>query len=261
MPWTPLGRTNPRVGQLRAVVQGKEPGLAVVDGIKLIRDLWQRGIGPVALFAHEEATADLARDPQLQRGLNQVPGFLLSAQLLQSLAPTQHSQGILAIYAIPRWGPPKGPVVLYLDRLQDPANVGALVRVAAALGAGCVVCSPGCANPFSPKAIRASAGASLFFPVLTHYSLLELRRDLGPGFRLCAAATSGGTPLPQWRGPLPSVLVLGNEGQGLDPALEALVDERVTIPLCNRVESLNVSVAGGILLAWLLQACQGTYTG
>ncbi|MFN3412818.1 MAG: TrmH family RNA methyltransferase [Thermoanaerobaculum sp.] len=261
MVWTPVGKHNPRVAMLRSFAQGKDEHRTLVDGLKLIRDLWRRGLSPEAVFASEEVAHALTHDPQLASLPTRVPCYQLPRSVLERIAPTQHTQGVVAVFPVPHWEEPQGDLIVFLDRVQDPANVGAVVRVAAALGASSVVCSPGCANPFSPKAVRASAGTSLFFPVLRDVPFPRLLLWSGGRYSWVAAAASGGTPLSQWRPQRPLVLALGNEGQGLDPELSASVTHVVTVPLAHGVESLNVAVACGVLLACLTGACQPAYTG
>lgn len=259
--WTPLGKHNPRLAMLRAIAQGRDECRTVVDGFKLLRDLVARGLDPETVYASWEGAESLDGDPQLAGLPARVPCFQVPASVLDHLAPTRHTQGVLAVFPVPERRNPEGEIVVFLDRVQDPANVGAVIRVAAGFGAGSVVCSPGCANPFTPKAVRASAGASLFFPVIRNLPFAELARWAGSRYRVVAAATSGGTPLPQWEPELPAVLVLGNEGQGLDREIQARVTRKVTIPLAHGVESLNVAVACGVLLAWLTGGCPRSYTG
>lgn len=261
MAWTPVGKHSPRVAALRSIAQGKDEHRTLVDGLKLIRDLWRRGLVPEEVFASEEVAQALTHDPELAKVPARVPCYQLPASVLQRVAPTQHTQGVVAVFPVPYWDEPQGDLIVFLDRVQDPANVGAVIRVAAALGAGSVVCSPGCANPFSPKAVRSSAGASLFFPVVRSLPFPELARWAGSRYQVIAAATSGGTPLTRWQPALPAVLALGSEGQGLDPEIASRVTYKVTIPLAHGVESLNVAVACGVLLACLTGTCPRSYTG
>lgn len=247
MGFVPLGRHNPKVSELRAIALGKGENLTLVDGPKLFRDLLGKGCEPVAVFASPQQAAELSRRfPSL---VERIPCYQLSLEVLERVAPTQHSQGLLAVYPIPHWPKVEGDLLLFLDRIQDPANLGALVRVAAALGADALVCSPGSADPFSPKAIRASAGCCLTFPVFSRVSWPAFRHQWAPSHQVVAAVAAGGQSALSWRPTLPMVLVLGNEGQGLDPQLAQEVQQAVTIPLQRGVESLNVAVACGILLA------------
>lgn len=251
-----LGRHHPKLTELRAVASRKRKGLTLVDGPKLVRDLWLRGVEPLELFTCPEYLPTLSQEPFWSAFLGRVSCYTLAREVLARIAPTQHSQGLLAVYPVPKQRELAGRLLVYLDRVQDPANVGALVRVAAALGASGVACSPGCAEPFSPKAIRAAAGTSLFFPVASQASWEAFRQQFS-SHEVVAAVAADGQSLALWRPCLPMILVLGNEGQGLAPAIAAQVRRRVTIPLRWQVESLNVAVACGILLAHLQRLVGG----
>lgn len=134
--------------------------------------------------------------------------------------------------------------------MQDPANVGAIVRSAEAFGASGVVLTPGCASPYSPKALRASALSALRIPIAAgvepNDAVAWARRG---GARLAGAETRGGEAPSALSGVRPLVLIIGSEGRGISRALETALSFRVTIPLAGRVESLNAAVAAGILLA------------
>jgi len=251
MGWTPLGRHNPKVAELRAIARGAREELTLVDGRKLVEDLLARGVFPVAVFAAPKLAEALAAEPSWARLAQRASCFVLAEEVLAQLAPTKHTQGLLAVFPVPNHRTIAGQLLLYLDRVQDPANVGAIVRVAAAFGAAGVACSPGTADPFSPKAIRASAGHALTLPVLRRMDWQSFRQRVAAGHSVVAATAAGGCDAFTWQPALPMVLVLGNEGKGLDPQIRDAVDQLVTIPLQRGVESLNVAVACGILLARL----------
>jgi TrmH family RNA methyltransferase len=128
-----------------------------------------------------------------------------------------------------------GNRILLLEGVQDPGNVGTLVRTAAAFDYSGVVLSESCADPFSPKAVQASAGSILSVWVRRTDRYLEMVR---------------GEPLtPAYRLPIPCALMLGSEGKGLSENLLALADKRIRIPMNDRkAESLNVAVAGAIMM-------------
>lgn len=248
----PLGKHNPRLARLRRLVRREDPGLTVVDGEKIVLDLAAAGYPLHELYTTVSAAAAL-RDSSVRVAL---PGpaswHLLTPEALDSIAPTRQSQGILAVVPIPASRIKPAGVVLHLDGIQDPGNLGALVRSAAALGAAGVTCSPDSADPFSPRAIRGSAGWSLRFPVVANVEIERLAESfLKAGGSIVAALGEGGDSLPDWQPSRPLLLVLGNEGAGLRPAALAVCTEGVSIPLEHGVESLNVAVAAGILLAFL----------
>jgi TrmH family RNA methyltransferase len=141
------------------------------------------------------------------------------------------------------------PLLLVLVDVQDPGNLGALARVAEAAGSGGLVICGDSASPYSWRALRGSMGSLLRMPVLLRDSAETALADLRTaGFHTIAAAPRGGR-LPdrvQWAGSV--ALFMGGEGPGLPDPLLTSTDETVTIPMTPPVESLNVSVAGAILL-------------
>ena len=169
---------------------------------------------------------------------------VFSAALFDQLADTKTSQGILAVFERP--DPPglltiRDRIIVALDGVQDPGNVGTIIRLAAAFDAGGVALLPGCADAFGPKAIRASAGAILTVPVadVTSQELLD------SGIPLFAAAGDGNPIEPPSRD---AILLFGNEGAGVSQALREH-STLIAIPTSGRVESLNVAASAAILLA------------
>jgi len=155
-------------------------------------------------------------------------------KLLKSLTDTK----AVALFARPRWKIDdlfKGKIAIALDGVQDPGNVGTIVRLAAAFDASGVILLPGCADAYGPKAIRASAGAILHVPIV------EMTVDalLARGVPIFAADMNGSDELPH------GILVFGSEGQGVS---ERLRTNRVSVRTSGRIESLNVAAAAAILL-------------
>ena len=138
--------------------------------------------------------------------------------------------------------------VLALDRVVDPANVGAIVRTARALAIDLVLVGRGCGDPWSRRAVRASMGAVLEQPLLDD---IELTSALGHDAQLCWWAADAGDEaqsLERLTIPPRLGLVLGNEGQGIAPAVRQLAQATVRIPIAAHVDSLNVAAAAAILL-------------
>ena len=140
------------------------------------------------------------------------------------------------------------PLVLVADRVQDPGNLGALARVAEACGASGLVLTGSCADPFGPKALRASAGSSLRLPIVEHadaFGALRLLEEMGYATAATTPHVATDFALIDW--PAQVALVLGNEAQGLDTSLLSAVTLRVGIPMAEGPESLNLAVAAGII--------------
>lgn len=151
---------------------------------------------------------------------------------------------------------PDGPgLVVVLDRLQDPGNLGALVRTADAAGADAVVCVEPSVDAFDPRAVRGSMGSLFTLPLARAADAAALAGWLtAAGYALVGADAHAGAPWGEGvlDGPGGIALVLGNEARGLSPDLEARLAARIRLPMVGQAESLNVAVAGGILMyAWL----------
>ena len=132
--------------------------------------------------------------------------------------------------------------------VRDPGNLGAIVRSADAAGVGGVVCCGTSVDLYNPKTVRASAGSCFHVPlVVVEDPRALLARLREAGFRLLGTVARGGTDYADARASGKVALVLGNEAQGLDPALSAELDELVTIPMAGRAESLNVAMAATVL--------------
>jgi len=240
-------KTNPRVKQLRAAFEGRRKvagGQIAIEGPHLIAEALRSGMELETIFVREDA-----RELLSELGLTEESAVVVSREVFTSAVATETSQGIAALAYPPKEKMPAvaGGLFLLLERIQDPGNLGTLVRSAEAFGVAAVLCLPGTADVWNQKALRASAGSVFRVPVIA----VETDRLIamqGAGMRLIAAvAREGGTPeAVDLRGGC--ALMIGNEGAGLSVELLALSDERVTIPCPGPVESLNAAVAGSLLL-------------
>lgn len=169
-----------------------------------------------------------------------------TSEVFDALAETKSPQNVIGLFERPRRSlsdlfARESSVIVALDGVQDPGNVGTIVRLAAAFDANGVALLPGCADAFSPKAIRSSAGAILTVPVVNCYTGDLLAR----GWPIVAADAHGEIGEPPARG---AVLAFGSEGSGLSRDL-ARVAQTMAIRMSPRVESLNVATSAAILLA------------
>ncbi len=244
--------------RLRALLRRKERqkrGLLIAEGIRVVRDLLDAGHPVLQGLFVEDGRDDPAIDAIVQRlrtgGVNceAVP-----AADLAEFADTVTPQGILVVAEIPRgrWEDLAHLRLLVVDGVQDPGNLGTLVRTAEALGAAGVLVLPGTTDPWSPRAVRAAAGACFRLPVLEldHREAIEgLRARNVP---LWASAADGepyrrGDPAP------PRVAIaVGNEGAGLSEQIRNAADRTVGIEQSRAADSLNVAAAAAILLDRIL---------
>lgn len=234
----------------------RDVGLVLAEGTHLLQEALRLGRTPVQLLCTEPWRE---RHQLLLQALPPaVRPVLVSPEVLEAVATTDHPDGIVITLEPPAPASEAGSFVLTLDRLQDPGNLGTLMRTALAAGVDALWLADG-ADPLQPKVLRASAGAALALPLL-RMEAGAIERRLGElaaaGFQLVAAVVAdapdaeGRLPMPYWQldWTSPTVLMLGNEGAGLAPELQALATCRVTIPHSAAVESLNVAVAAAPLL-------------
>src|SRR5438128_27135 len=217
-------RQNPWFKRVRDAVREHADEI-VLEGPKMVADAIAAGWKPIAVIGDDVVFSD---------------------ELLRAVSDTKTSQGVLGLFHRPPSLFATDKILVALDAVQDPGNVGTIVRLAAAFDAA-VALLPGCADPFSPKAIRASAGAILNVPFadVTVQQLLESRR-------LLLYADMGGETKPPTKS---DILVLGSEGSGVSEEIRKH-GKPVAIKTSGRVESLNVAAAAAILL-W--QAFEGAH--
>lgn len=228
-------------------------GLTLAEGVRLLEEALAAGVA-VQGAAVAPMLEGTPRGAALERRLEQagVPLERVEDDLLLQLADTEQPQGVVAVVEPRAWTlaelrPGPRDVVLVLDGVQDPGNVGALARTALGLGAMAMIALPGTADLTSPKALRGSMGALFRLPALHAETSGFVAWARGEGLALWTTAADGVPVAPAARtGPV--ALVLGNEGAGVRPELVVAASRSVAVPLRAGVESLNVAVAAGILL-------------
>jgi len=235
-------------------------GLALIEGVRLVEEALAAGVA----FKGALVAPDLARTARGTALVAELQGHAVEveevgARVFAQLADTETPQGIIAVIEPRRWtasdfAPPSGAVALVIDGVQDPGNVGTLIRTAHALGAAGTVVLRGTADPTSPKALRAAMGATFRHPVVSLDDGGFIAWARKHGVTLWASAADG-VPLHRALGKGgagrvdgPIAVIVGNEGAGIRPQLNAVAAQRVAIPLAQGAESLNVAVAAGILL-------------
>lgn len=229
-----------------------QAGAIVLDGPGLLAEALSSPVELLEVFVDAEHldSADLAASMALLADAG-VPVRSVAPGVLQRVADPVHPRPVLSVVRRPAAGLDclDGPqaLVLVLAELADPGNVGTLLRVAEAAGAGAVVAAGSVADPFGPKALRASAGSALRVPVVEVPVVSTAVDELGARGYVLVGAASGATPYDLAAVDPPVGLLLGSEAHGLPDDIARAVDEWVGIPMHGRVESLNVAVAGAVV--------------
>lgn len=234
---------------LRQRSQRAETGLFLAEGIRVVEELAGSGV----VLRHAVVSPSI-EDSQRGRALAaelaaRVPVFHATEAELHGIADTDAPQGVIAAALIPEAALPDTPPqrMLVLDGIQDPGNFGTLLRSAVAFGAGLVATLPGTVDPWNAKAVRAAAGSSFHVPVVgvEPEQLSEWCRSRGVAVW---GAAMDGDPIRGAAMPDHVALVMGNEGAGIRAGTRAILDRTVALRMSGPAESLNVGVAGGILL-------------
>lgn len=244
-------RQNVLVKQLKKLIDSKkariEHAQVVAEGSHLLDIQLSVGIRP-ELIVIAERCVNL---PEITGLLDRVPSarwVVLTDVIFDQIAPADAPSGLLTVSAAVSHdrGPLSTVDTLVLDRIQDPGNVGSLIRTAVAAGVRQIVLSAGCADPWSPRCLRAGQGAQW---LATIYPDVVLEDFVG-AFKGSIAATvlDGGTNLYSHQLMQATAWLFGNEGQGVKPELIQMASHRITIPMPGGMESLNVNAAAAVCL-------------
>lgn len=261
-PLTVTSASNRRVVEARKLRQRKHrqtTGLFLVEGLQLLHMALDAGAVPHEVFycreqfIGAEAETLLGRFKQTAAEL-----FSMSPRVMETLSEREAPQGIVASFRIPQNSLTTlklsgHELVIVLDRLQDPGNLGTLIRTADAVGAAAVILIEPCVDPFDPKTVRGSMGSLFNLPVVSIKDVAGLFAWLmACGLRPVGADPHLGETWGEglWEGGV--ALVLGNEARGLSKDVAAQITAWAKLPIAGKAESLNVAVAGGVLMyAWL----------
>jgi TrmH family RNA methyltransferase len=247
---------NERLKQARRVRDGREPALIFVEGERLVEECLQAGLPLTACF-HAPAASARAQALLEELARRGCPLFPVAEAALNTLSDTVNTQGLIVLAARPAWtlaqalaAPGAEPALLVgLAAVQDPGNCGAILRTAEAAGAHGVIALTGTADLFAPKTLRSAMGAAFRLPLASGVSTQELLAVAREGrFTLAAATATGETVYSDYDWRQPTLLLLGNEAQGVSEDLLQRCDVRLRIPLRPPVESLNVAAAAAVLL-------------
>ena len=248
---TLTSRENPAFKAVAKLVasasERRKTGLSVLDGAHLLAAYLDSGGKPEEVWVSAAGAEDREIAALLPRA---APAHVtqLSDALFAALSTVETPTGVIATVRTPRGRavPDDTRFALLLEAIQDPGNVGALLRSAAAAGVEHVLLSPHCAFAWSPKVLRAAMGAHFGVNIAEGADLAAFLA----GYRGTSIALTGGGELSLYRLDLrkPVALLVGNEGAGLSPALAQAASVRAHIPMAGPVESLNAAAAGAVAL-------------
>jgi TrmH family RNA methyltransferase len=246
-------RQNGRVAQYRTVARGGDKALVLLDGAHLVADALAARLRLEHVLVAAEALTDIDIQTLVDQAVaRQFEVAIGSAPVMAAASPVRSPSPIVALAERPSLGPrvfeSRHPLVIVACDVQDPGNLGAIVRVAESAGASGVLTTGQSADPFGWKAVRGSMGSALRLPIGTlatgEDAVAEARRN---GCRIVATVPRGGAALfeADLNGSL--AILIGGEGRGLPDALLASADQRLTIPMQAPVESLNAAITAALV--------------
>lgn len=244
---------NPRVKRWAELLTKKgreEQGRYLVEGIHLVQEALQAGC-EVECIAYA-LDKPLPRELQPYRS-HPCEWIAVSEQVLKKCTSTQTPQGVFAVVAKQEaeenvlWQQER-PLVIVLDQVQDPGNVGTIIRSAEASGATAMILGKGSADLYNPKTVRATMGAMFRIPILEGDLVPYLRQAKKRGIPILSTGLEASRTCYEWDWRKPVWFIIGNEGAGVSAAAAAEVDEMITIPMLGKAESLNAAMAATVLL-------------
>ena len=235
---------NEQIKQIKKLQKAKERRKQqqfILEGFHLVEEAVQSG-WPLESVLFETG----AKLPELPVGLNCIE---VSRKVLEHLSETETPQGILAVAGMKETAlPEQVNFVLVCDSVQDPGNLGTMIRTADAAGFDAVICGTGTVDPYNDKTIRATQGSLFHIPVMNGDLAEALPKLKSQGIQIWAAALEGAVDYDKAANSGKLAIIVGNEGAGISDEVLSLADTIVKIPIYGRAESLNVSVAAGILM-------------
>lgn len=250
---SPLGARHQKVARLRRLLARRstrrDERAFVIEGETLVTEALDAGLTLEALYLAARPGAPPLVAIRAAAGGHRV--HTLAPGVLERISGTVSPQPVVAIAStcdVPLDTVADATLVVVCAEVRDPGNAGNIARSAEAAGAGAVVFCAGSVDPFNPKTVRSSAGSLFHVPIASGGDPVEVLERMGRwGFRRLGAVADGGDPYEEVDYSPKTAVVLGNEAHGLLPALEHHLDQRVTIRMAGRAESLNVSMAGALI--------------
>lgn len=241
-------RNNPIVknAKLLSSKKGREQsGRYLIEGKKLIEEAMSSGVKLRDVYISESVQPfPLPSETNI---------YYVTEDIMKAICDTVTPQGIAAVIDIPIKTEPDfcnfNGLIVALDGLSDPGNIGTIIRTADAAGASCVLMSSNCAELYSPKTIRSTMGSIYHIPVFHGLELeYTLNRAKTAGFKVLGSALNGNGFYDYVPSSRKNIIIIGNEAHGISHSSQAISDVLLTLPMRGRAESLNASVAAGVMI-------------
>ncbi|MFC3040066.1 TrmH family RNA methyltransferase [Virgibacillus xinjiangensis] len=215
-------------------------GTFLVEGYHLVEEAWKSGWKVKEII--------LAESADMPSWAKEMPIESVTASVFQHISQTETPQGIAAVVHMAAFEKIEGDFLVLIDSIQDPGNLGTIIRTADAAGVDGIVIGKGTVDLFNDKVLRSTQGSVFHLPVVQKELLEFIPRIQKDGFQVLATALENAVEYTEVGTIGKTAVMLGNEGAGVNEGLLSLADKIVHIPIYGQAESLNVSVAAGILM-------------
>lgn len=248
-------RQNPLIKRFRDIRQAQERHLILIEGVRLVEEAINAQLH-FEVIAYTDRLHTTEKGQKLYSQLLNLScrGALVTESIMSAMSDVSSPQGVAAIAHIPYASINDAtskplPLIVVAHQLQDPGNIGTIIRTAEAVGADSLITTLGTVSPFNLKALRASMGAAFRLPLILNLrvqQLVEFFQESALQVVIASTKISKDYTALNWK--LPTALILGSEANGVDKFMEKAAKEIVSIPMAKTVESLNVATASAILL-------------
>ncbi len=251
-------KTNPQIKNVRKLIESgkarKEQGLFVVEGIKMVGEI------PPSYIEHIFVSESFSKNKAFGELTSKAKTFdIVSDEVFKSISDTVSPQGILSLVSITALRRAKDLIyktnaehetqtILILDGIQDPGNLGTMIRTAEAAGVKAVILSKQCADLYNPKTIRSTMGSVFRVPVYSAELLGKIDELKSEGFSIYAAALENAVEFSNVKYAKKRALVIGNEANGISKEVLEKSDVKIKIPMEGKVESLNAAISAAVLM-------------
>lgn len=220
----------------------------IIDGLRIVKHALDNKEELDCVIITQEYKAS-EQFKSIMNQLKDIKVYVVDLNIMKHFVETENPQGIIGVVNRKDETVEDLGTILILDRIQDPGNIGTLIRTADAAGFNTVILVKGCTDPFSQKALRSSMGSVMTLNIVSSEDILaDIKKLHEDGYKLYSAALENGKDFRSVSYENKKALVIGNEANGISNEILEISDEKIYIPMFGAVESLNASIAGGILM-------------
>jgi len=235
-----------RINSLKLGLKEAQERYFLAEGLNVVKEGIDAGWFPRWLVVSEEEAERYASI--VGEVSNKAEVYVVSAKEMRELSTLETPPGILGVFPRKPIGLPSGDILIIVDGLQDPGNLGTIIRTADAAGASGVVVLKGSIDPYNHKVVRGSMGSIFHIPVVKIEEVRDFFNTIMDRYLVIGTSSHSGTLYYEFQWKLPLALIFGGEARGLSRDVEEFCKDIVRIPIFGKAESLNVAVACGIIL-------------